>query len=486
MRAAPPTPAGQTVPGPTGGGGRALAVAQGVRFVVRAGGAMGLARLLAPADYGRFGMAAIVYGLLFLVRDLGAGAAVPQPGLTPAQFRAMCRFGVIGGLVIGLVCAATGPIAAWFYAEPRLTLLLAALALAFPFAGAAAPRVALCYREGHAGRAALIDTVALLGSTLLAVAAAFAGAGAWALVLLAVAGEVITCALAVRLCPWHSDTADAAPLPWRRLLGFGAQLSVHNVAQYFQRASDQIVVGRVAGADALGVYGRGVQATALPAQFTVAPFTAWIVAELARVAGDGLAYRARFRALLNGVMHLTLPAAAVCVAVPELVVGVLFGERWAGAVPVVRWLGLGLALQPWLFVPTWLLISSGRTRRLALLGLLGLVITAVAVWSQRQGAGEQMAQAMAVAALVVAATTVPLAVAASPAAMGDVVTASARPLILNVGLGLVLAAAQHAGRPTLGGQLGVAVGAALLYLGLAFTVAKGVRREWLGHFLWRA
>jgi O-antigen/teichoic acid export membrane protein len=476
----PATPAASP---PTGG--RALVIAQAAKFVLRAGSAVTLARLLTPDDYGLFGMAVVVQGLLYLVRDLGANAAVQQAGLTRERFDALFRFGVIGGIVIALVCAASGPAAARFYGEPRLVAVLAALALCFPFAGAAAPLQALLYREQLIAQAAIVDTVALGVSCVAAVIAAAAGAGAWSLVAMALASELTAFLGVWRVCPWRPRWSRAL-LPWRQLVTFGAELSITNVAGYFTRTCDQIVVGRTAGAVALGVYGRGVQATTLPMQFTVAPFTGWIIAALARAANDPEAYRRFFRTALNGLAHLTLPIAAACVAVPDLLVAVAFGERWLGAAPVVRWLGIALAVQPWAFAPGWLLISTGQTRRLAWLSLLALTIVASAVIGTGRGDIGRTARAMAIGSTVAAILTLALARRGTPATGADIFAASWRPALLSGGFGAVLFLTRtqvgDASRMILSLSLcGVAAGYALS----TFAVWPEARAECRRHFLWQ-
>ncbi len=467
------------------GGGQALLLAQGVKFVVRAASAMTLARLLTPDDYGVFGMAATVYGLLSIVRDLGTGAAVQQAGLTRERFDALCRFGLLGGIALGAICAAAGPVAAVFFAEPRLPALLAGLAAGFPLAGSGAPLQALLYREQRIATAARIDATSLAAGCLAAVVIAVAGAGAWALVVMAVATELVALTLVWRISAWRPRPPSGAT-PWRDLLTFGAHLSGHGVANYFARTVDQVVLGRTLGTAALGIYGRSVQATTLPMQFAVAPFTGWIIAMLARVQSDGPAFRAFFRSALNGLAHLTLPIAAVCIAVPDLFVTLLYGERWSEAAPAVRWLGLGLAMQPWLFAYVWLLIATGHTRRLLVLSTISLAVFGAAAVLARHAGLPGMAAAIAAASFVASAVTLAAALGPTAVRATDVVAASWRPWVLHGGLALVLASAGHqlAGRSKPAAAAGVALAAAI-YGAVVVAWWRGARAEGRAHFLWQ-
>jgi O-antigen/teichoic acid export membrane protein len=466
------------------GGGRALFLAQGVKFAVRAASAMTLARLLLPEDYGLFGMAGAVYGLLSIVRDLGTGAAVQQAGLTRERFDGLCRFGLLGGLVLGGICAAAGPAAARFFEEPRLPALLVGLAACFPLAGAATPLQSLLYREQRIAVAAKIDAASLAAGCAAAIAAAFAGAGAWALVVMAVATELAALALVWRNSTWLPRRPQGAS-SWRELLTFGAHLSGHGVAGYFTRNIDQIIVGRAAGAATLGLYGRGVQATTLPMQFAVAPFTGWIIAMLARVQTEADTYRAFFRSALNGLAHLTLPLAAVCIAAPDISVTLLYGAKWSAASPVVRWLGLGLATQPWWFAYMWLLISVGRTRRLFGLSSLAFAIFLTATLVARHSGITGMAVAVAAASVATAITTLAFSLGVTPVRAADVASASWRPCVLHgiLTVVLILTGRLLVSRPLPIAAIGL-LAAGLAYLAVALAVWPAVRRECLGHFLW--
>jgi PST family polysaccharide transporter len=477
----PPPP-----PAPLLAGGRVLLTAQVARLAIRLVSAATLARLLLPDDYGLFGMVLSVHGLLYMVRDFGTGPAVQQGELTAERFAALCRLGLVGGCGLTVACAALGPGVAWFYDEPRLAVLMAAIGLSFPFAGLAAPLQGRLYREQRIGRAAWAEIAGIGAASAAAIVAAWAGAGVWALVLMAIVNEAITLALLAAgqrgLPPLVASTGGAA---WSRLAGFAAQLTVHGVASYFARLCDQVTVGRFASPAALGIYGRGVQLATLPVQSVAAPLTGWLVASLARLRDRPEEYRAFFRTVLNGLNHLVLPFAAVCVVAPEVVVGVFYGHRWLAAAPVLRWLGVGLAVQTWLAAPVWVLLSVGRARRLALWSVATLAVFLVACGLARHAGLETMAAATAGAALLTALGALAVSTRTTPARAGDFVVASACPLLGSAGLAVVLIALR---RVLPGDQPGLVLAAlaaaGALYAAGVWSAWPRLRAEWRGHFLW--
>ena len=429
----PPAPPAR----PSALGARAIVTAQVVRLLFRIVSAAALARLLTPGAYGLHGMAVMIYGLLFMVRDLGVFAGMQQPGLTPPRFNALCLLAFLGGLVLALVCALSGWPAAWFFDEPRLPAVLAGMALAFVFGGCSVPPLAVLYREQRVGHAVSVETGAVILSALAAIAAAAAGAGVWALVLMTVLNEFLAAAGAWWLCP-RRPGFDFTGVSWRGILGFGAHLTGHSMASYLSRTIDQLIVGRAAGTVELGFYGRGAQATTLTVQLAVAPFSGWAVATLTRRRGQREDFVHLFRRLLNGLLHFSLPPAMVCLVAPAFAVRLLYGEKWLETTEVVRWLGLASLVQPWLFTHGWLLQAVARTRRLLVISTFGLVAIATASLLARHQGIDAIAGAVALATLLHALVSAALVLGATPVRLRDLLQPALAPLVLHGGLAVTL------------------------------------------------
>lgn len=468
-------------------GVRAILWAQAVKFVLRLGGAMILARLLTPDNYGLHGMASVIYGLLYMARDFGIVTAMQQPDATAARTAKLKQLGIFGGLALTGLGVLLGFPASWFYHEPRLPAVLATMSLGFIFGGWNAPTIGLLYREHRLALIASCDVAALGLSVVAAILAAWQGLGVWALVLMVLVYE-IAMALA---CRWMSPPSPAKAekheaMRWSEIFGFSANLTAYNVANYFIRTGDQVVTGWSAGTSQLGIYTRGAQIASLPMQLTIAPFSGWAVARLARLRDSPTAYADHFRSTLNGLLHISLAIGAVCFAAPDLVVSVFFGPRWMASVPVLHWLALGLAAQPILFAPGWLLESTGQVKRLMRLSSLGtLVVVGACVVAAPRGI-EAVALAASVATAVYGLLGLIVCCDVTAVTARDMTAAIVRPLWVHLGwASLLVLGRQLAGDTTnLTGWLLVA-GGAVLYYGSLLLVCASLRREIFGHFLLR-
>src|SRR6266404_5099344 len=163
--------------------GLVTAAAQGAQFFLNLGYIMVLARLLVPQDFGLFAMVATVMGFLRIFQDAGLSmATVQRQEITHAQVSNLFWVNVAVGSVATLLVAASAPVVAWFYREPRLIGITLVLSITFVLASSAVQHIALLNRQMRFRAIAVIDILSMLAGYLIAVGMALSGCSYWALV----------------------------------------------------------------------------------------------------------------------------------------------------------------------------------------------------------------------------------------------------------------------------------------------------------------
>jgi O-antigen/teichoic acid export membrane protein len=329
------------------------AVAAGVRLttlqqafeqVVRLGFTIVLARFVVPADFGLMSMAFVVTYLAILVSDLGVGTALVQrrelrPAHVTTAFTLSTAFGVVLGLVVAL---ASRPISAYFH-EPRLAAVLVAVSITFVCKGLqGAPRDML-RRELRFVAYTATAAIALVLGVLVGVVAGVLGLGVWALVLYSVVESVVAMVLslgaAIRAGVWRPAIGidrDAA----RDLAGFAGFMVGGRTLSYVQSTADNVVVGRILGASALGFYGLAYRTMLVPVQKVADVVTSVSVPAFALMQDDGPRLRAAFLRAQQAAAVVSFPLSFGVVVVSPLAVPLLLGPQWHPAVPTVQVLAL--------------------------------------------------------------------------------------------------------------------------------------------------
>ena len=358
-----------------------------------------LARRLTPAEFGLFAEA----NLLFLALTLLAEGAVVQAlvqmrGDPDGLARAALWLGTALGLLGTVLCLLGAPLMAAVYDDPELVPLLVLMAPGIALAGLGAVPHALLARELDFRRKTLPETLSVAAGGTAALAAAFAGLGAYSLGLMAVAQPAASTATAwwvTRRRPRFFPLQQ--PRDLRRVARLWAGVAAGDVALYARLNTDYALTGRLLGADALGLYSVAWATSAGPLLFITA-FTGRVsLAVFSRLQHD----RPRLcRVFLSAVRVIAAAAVpvflAAAVLTPELVV-VLLGRRWQAAVVPAAVL-FGLQLVRTLAGPgASLVLALGHGRLYALLGLAALPATVLAVLVGTQGGVTGVAVAMLLA-----------------------------------------------------------------------------------------
>jgi len=378
-------------------GFRSAIASHAVRFFCKVAGVVVLARLVSPADHGLFAMVATVLFLLALFRDCGLGAAAIQAtSLSEGQMTALWWTHLGLGLVLAAIAFAVAPFAAAFYHDPRLVPLLGTASVSFILTGINGWPRTLLQRELRFRETNRIETLGAVLGTVTMIAAGLAGAGAYSFVGFLLASELAMTVATWRLCRWRPVTsADWTGL--RPLAPTGLHLTGYNLLLYGLQQVDTLLMGRWFGAAALGHYNRAAQLLVQPMTHLAAPFSQVLVATLARVGPASPDFVKQFRETTNAIAHFTLPIAVACLLLPDEIVRLILGARWAESAPLLLWLAIGSAASLLTATTYALCVASGNAARLAPLTALALAVTASFLWAGRDRGPVGLAAALALA-----------------------------------------------------------------------------------------
>jgi O-antigen/teichoic acid export membrane protein len=307
-----------------------------------------LARLLSPHDFGVAGMVLVFAGIVPIFSGLALGAALVQrPELTEADRSTAFWTGLGLGVVLTLAGVAVSGSVARFYGEPEVRPLFAALSLSFVLTALGMTHGQLLVRELDYRRLELRTMAGTLAGAAAGIAVALLGYGPWAIIAQQLAATAAATALLWLFSPWRPRLLFSLH-SLRGLAGFGGNVSGTLVFNELNSNTDNLLIGRFLGAATLGTYAVAYNVMLVPFSRLTAPLQEVLYAAFSRVQDDSarvLAVWLRVNRLLAAV---TLPALAGLVVVAPELVHVVLGDKWAGAVPVIRilaWVGAVQALQ---------------------------------------------------------------------------------------------------------------------------------------------
>jgi PST family polysaccharide transporter len=345
-----------------------------------------VARLLTPSDFGIVGLAGIYLGFANLVSTFGLGAAVIQRRHLDAR-----RIAEIGGvsIALGFALFAVSAMLAWpvavFFHEPRARDVIIVLGGLFVIGGVTILPRSLLTRDFQFRDLALLDTVEAIVQAVAALVLALLGSGYWALVWNQVIARLVGLALTLRLrrheVRWPARLADIGSE-----LRFGWRFVTSQVAWYWYSNADFLVVGRMLGTSAVGVYSLGWQLATLPVERVSALLSSVTPPLLSAIQKDRVALRRYFGGMTRALAFVTLPMSIGLLLTGDRFVMLLLGHKWAEAVLPLQILAAYAGFRAIATLYGLVLMYTGEERRAMLFNLvLAAVMPVLFVLGTRWG-----------------------------------------------------------------------------------------------------
>ncbi len=424
---------------------RSGATAVGARvaqLVVQLGAAMVLARILTPAD---FGVQAMVLPVAFLLNGIGhhalQSAVMQRDALEAADASGLFYAALPINACLTFAMALLGPALAWLYHEPRVVLVTIAWAAIIFAVSLSAIHEALLKRQLRFATVARAQLTAHALSFAVAIAAALAGAGYWALLLQVAVMELVRAMSMWALVSWRprrtahrSDSTEALRAYWLGLMGARA-------LSWIGDQSDRVMVGALGGASVAGLYDSAKRWAWFPFFELFIPLTDVAVATLSRVRHDEERFRLYVRRAWMPVLAVTLPVAGFMFAEARLVLHVILGPQWLGGTVFVRWLCVALVGATVIRLMQWVYLATGTTMRQLRWSLVTtpVLLGAVVFGGVRFGPGG-VAAMLAAATCALAVPSALNAIRGTPLTLADCFGVVVRPLVAAaVGAGVLLA-----------------------------------------------
>jgi O-antigen/teichoic acid export membrane protein len=307
-----------------------------------------LARLLTPSEYGIAGMVLVIISFEPLLSGSGLAAALIQrPVITELDKSTVFWTNAAFGLLACLIGVAVSPLVADFYGNAEVEPLFAAVSVVFLVSSLSSVQANLLIREMNFRSLELRTMAATVVGAAAAISLAASGAGAWALIAQQLAVYTVSLMLLTGFTHWRPRLMfSRASL--RELRSFGGNASGTILMNQLTYNTDNVLIGRVLGASALGLYTFGYSLIMLPVTRIASPLVQVLYPVFARIQHDGPRLSSLWLRSLRMMAAVTLPSMLGLIVVAPEAIDVVFGRRWHSATPVVQILatvGIAIAIQ---------------------------------------------------------------------------------------------------------------------------------------------
>jgi O-antigen/teichoic acid export membrane protein len=309
-----------------------------------------LARLLAPEDFGLFGMALTIVAALNALTTIGLERTIVANKFdTPEELKAhldtVWSAELIRSFVIALMVSASAFPMSRFYGQPQLKAIIPILGLLSFIQGFQNIGLVILRKEITFARIFWYELATNISGIALTVALAVIMRNVWALVI----GLLLTAVLSTVLSyVFHSYRPRLAfeKIALRRALSLGKFTLVIAIASYVTNMADNVLIGRLLGIGALGNYSLAFNIASAPMVILVFSLGAVLFPAYAEITADNperleLVFTKVFSISLMIMLTITVPLFLLAGEIVQL----LFGDRWTAAGTVLRVLALAIPLR---------------------------------------------------------------------------------------------------------------------------------------------
>jgi O-antigen/teichoic acid export membrane protein len=300
-----------------------------------------LARLLVPADFGIVAMATIVIGLVGLVNELGLAEALIQRADIREKYTSTAFWtNLLFSTLLAMVTFIIAPLAALFFRQPELELVLRVIGLNFVIGALGTVHRALFTRAMRFRVLAIVGLTTNSVTVVLSIGLAWIGFGYWSIIIANLAGSLLEAVLMWSLNSWRPRLMLVRGA-LREMLGFSLNLLGARTVVYAGNNIGSVLLGRGFSPGTLGVYS---MASNIPQVFR-ARFTASVMQVLfpafASIQQDDARMQRGYQKTLLYVSLLTFPGLTWLLVTANEFVLVVYGPKWAEAVVPMQILTLG-------------------------------------------------------------------------------------------------------------------------------------------------
>jgi PST family polysaccharide transporter len=345
-----------------------------------------LARLLTPQDFGLVALAGSAYTFFAMFGQLGFDIPLIQlQKADRSHYDTAWTANILVGVLVAIAMLSVGKLAAAYFQDARIEYIVYSFSLLSLAKGFENIGVVNFRKDLSFGGEFWYFVVPKLTSLIVGVAAAFILRTYWALVIGMIASQVGGLIYSHFSQPFRPRFSLNR---FSELFVFGKWILASKFLRFLTFNGIEIVVGRLQGPVAVGLFTMARKVSFIPSTEIAAPINRALFPSFATISSDTARLRSAFRKTVAVTALLSFPSAFGILPLADPLVYVAFGEQWLDAAPVLGVMAIVGVLYATNNIVEPVLMARGALKPLVLAqaGYAALLLPAAIVLTSRFGA----------------------------------------------------------------------------------------------------
>lgn len=305
---------------------------------------MVLSRLLSPAEYGVAAIATVIISFLQMFCTMGIAPAIIQKELTNEDLSSIFTFSLIVGGFMALLFFCSSWLIADYYGNCLLRPVCQILSIQLLFTAINMVPNALMAKNKRFKEIAKRTLTLQLSSGVISVIAAWRGAGVYSLLISPVFSSI---GIFLWNKKYYKISIDRTfnTCPIKKIFSYASYQFLFELINFFSRNLDKLIIGKMIGMNALGIYEKAYRLMQLPMQNVTSVINPVLQPVLRGLENDKMNLAKKYAMIVRFVATISFPAGIILACMSKEIIYVFFGNRWDTAIPIFSILALSLPLQ---------------------------------------------------------------------------------------------------------------------------------------------
>lgn len=319
-----------------------------------------LARVLTPSQFGVFGIASLALAFLEILTETGVNIILIQAKKDIKEYiDSAWVVSIIRGIIISIAIIISSPFIASFFKTPDALGILLLISMVPLIRGFINPAEVKFRKELNFSYEFWFRSFIFLVDSLVAIFFALVTHSVYSLAFGLLSGAIVEVAISFLLIT-PIPKLKFKPDYLKEIFHKGKWITAYGIFNYFGENGDTIVVGRILGSSALGIYQMAYKISILPITEVSDIINQVIFPVYTKIEGD---IKRLMKAYIKTMILISMGAMVIggtIYSFPTEIVRILLGSQWLSIVPVLKILSVYGILRALTGPSSALFLSRGK------------------------------------------------------------------------------------------------------------------------------
>lgn len=290
-----------------------------------------IARLLTPEDYGIIALVTVITSIAPVFIDSGFGSKIIQAKtINEKELSSVFWLNIAIGFFFTLLILFGAPVFNLIYENEDLITIARIISLVYLIQSFGIVQKAVLRRQINFKRIAIVETSAIILSSIVGIVFAWFGYGYWSLLIKQMVQITLTTTLFWFLSSWKPNFYFDFKIIknyWKYSINILSTTLITTIVQKI----DYFLVGKFFQADILGLYSRGKELAFFPVQFSSRVLNMTSFSVFSKLQDESEKFENLYMKTFKLILYIFVPVMMLLFLASDEIILILLGEKWTGA-----------------------------------------------------------------------------------------------------------------------------------------------------------